>query len=349
MKIKRFVNIHIPISCCTLRCHYCYVTQHHLFNNLPSKIVFKPDFVRKSLSNKRLGGSCHLNLCADGETMLMPNLTEYVQVLLEEGHIISIVSNCTVTKAIDNLCNLTQQQKQHLFIKCSYHYLELKNKGLLSSFFRNVKKLHQNGISITIEITPNDELMSYVDDAIALCTKETGAPPHFTVARDERDARLPILTTLPRKDYEDFWGKFNSELFNFKFKMFGRKITEFCYAGDWFFNLDLYTGILRKCHCTPIIQNIYDDNEKPIKFSAIGNNCPESHCWNAHAMVAMGIIPEIDAPDYALLRDREDKNGEHWLSPEIKEAFSQKLYDNNAHYSIIRKLCTNWAYIRFRK
>ena len=32
-KIKRFIDCYVPVTTCTLRCHYCYITHHRLFDN----------------------------------------------------------------------------------------------------------------------------------------------------------------------------------------------------------------------------------------------------------------------------------------------------------------------------
>lgn len=43
----------------------------------------------------------------------------------------------------------------------------------------------------------------------------------------------------------------------------------------------------------------------------------------------MGVIPELETPTYADIRNRVCEDGREWLSKEVKDAFSQKLADNN--------------------
>lgn len=328
-RINRYINVHIPLSSCNFRCHYCYVTIHQTFSQKIPELRHDVSYIRKALSRKRLGGICHLNFCANGETLLLPQIIECICELVKEGHYITIVSNCTIKKKIEELANLPDDVKQNIFLKASYHYLELQRTGLTQTFFSNLKKIKDSGISFTVEITPNDELIPHIDQAVSLCVEHLGAAPHFTIARDERKTEYPILTNLSRSKYKEIWGKYNSKLFDFKYQMFGKKITSYCYAGDWFFNLDLISGNISKCYNTPVIQNIYEDINAPIYFSAIGYGCPEGHCYNAHAMVSMGIVPEIDAPTYTELRDRVTEKGETWLTDNIRNAFSQKLYINH--------------------
>lgn len=330
-KLKRFINVHISLSNCTLRCHYCYVTLHQTFGHPIPKLERSPDFIRQALSKKRLGGCCHLNFCADGETLLLPELIDVVEQLLLEGHYISIVSNCTLNKRIDELIALPENLRKHIFVKASYHYLELRRLGLLNSFFDNVKKIHDAGISIVVEITPNDELIPFADEAVELCCEKMGAAPHFTVARDEHYEHLPILTSLPRDEYRRVWSKYDSVMFNYKESIFGRPIKKFCYAGDWFLCLDLLNGDISKCYNTPYFQNIYSNLDEPIHYKPIGK-CLMSHCYNGHALLTQGVVPGEKSPTYAATRDRIMKNGKHWLYPEVMSFFSQRLYDNNLHY-----------------
>lgn len=340
-KVVKFINVHVKMSNCTLRCHYCYVTIHQTFGQPIPQLQYSPGFIRHALSKKRLGGCCHLNFCADGETLLFPNLIDIIRELLEEGHYISIVTNATLTNKIEQLTALPEHLKRNLFVKASYHFLELSQRNLLDTFFDNVENLHKSGISITVEITPNDELIPFADEAVKVCHERTGAKPHFTLARDEHSKELPLLTKLSREEYRKTWGRFDSTLFTFKESIFGVPIKRFCYAGEWFLCLDLLSGNLSKCYGTPTIQNIYTDTEIPLKLEAIGKDCPRAHCFNGHSLIPMGVVPGIKSPTYAEERDRITDNGTHWLYPDIAAAFSQRFYQNNTPYPYCRRISMN--------
>lgn len=282
-----------------------------------------------------------MNFCAGGETLLLPGLVDVVEQLLLEGHYISIVSNCTLDKRIDELVALPEDLRKHLFIKASYHYLELKRLGLLDAYFDNVRKLHTAGISLTVEITPSDELVPHIDDAVEICRQKMGAAPHFTVARDEHYNHLPILTSMSRDEYRSVWGQYESVMFSYKESIFGRPITKFCYAGEWFLCLDLLSGDISQCHGTHSYQNIYSNINEPIRNLPIGKHCPRSHCYNGHALLTQGVVPGEKSPTYAATRDRVMPNGEHWLYPEIMAFFSQRLYDNNSQYPWFKRFYIN--------
>lgn len=341
-KIKRFIDVYIPVEACTLRCHYCYITHHRLFNNRLPKFKYSPEHVRQALSKERLGGICLINLCGGGETLLPPEVPQYIRALLEEGHFVMVVTNATVSKRFDEIAQFPKELLKRLFFKFSYHYLELKSRSLLERFWKNIQKVRNVGCSFTLEVTPSDELIPYIDELQQIALENVGSLCHITVARDERDSRhLPILTNLHREEYIKTWSSFNSTLFDYKISVFGVKRKEFCYAGDWSFTLNLGTGIMAQCYCSLLKQNIFEDIEKDIEFIPIGNNCRERHCYNAHAFLALGNIPELLSPTYAYLRNRVCNDGSEWLSPDMKEFMNGKLYELNVEYTDGQKRVIN--------
>lgn len=339
-KLKRFIGIHVPVTTCTLRCSYCYITTHRLFDGPLPQFDFTPEFFRKALSKERLGGTCMLNFCAGGETMLAPNLINYVEAVLKEGHYVSIVTNGTLTKRFDEIAALPKELTERLFFKFSYHYLQLKERGLLDEFFANIRKVRDAGCSFTLEQTPSDDAIPYRDEIIEKAIKEVGAVPHITIARDERvGGRLPILTDLDKDEYIKVWGeKYKSELFDYKLTIFEQPRKEFCYAGDWSSYFNMQTGDMRQCYQTYFTWNIYEDISKPIPWIAIGHNCKELHCYSGHAWLAVGDIPELKAPTYAELRNRACMDGSEWLQPKMKAFMSTKLYETNDEYGFCKKI-----------
>lgn len=348
-KIKRFVDIYVPVTTCTLRCHYCYITQHRLFEGALPQFKYSPQYVRKALSKERMGGVSLLNFCGGGETLLVPQIVDYVRELLEEGHYVMIVTNATVSKRFEEFSKFPKPLLAHLFFKFSYHYLELKQKGLLERFFHNVCLMRDSGASFTLEATPSDELIPYIKEMQQAALDHVGAVNHLTVGRDERVAgELPILTNMSRGDYQKTWSVFKSEFFDYKMSIFGEKRKEFCYAGAWSLYLNLATGMASQCYCSYFSQNIFEDLSKPIKFKPIGNNCQQEHCYNGHAFLVLGLIPELSAPTYGEIRNRKCVDGTEWLQPEMKAFMDTKLFESNKEYSPFGKFCAN-AEIKFRQ
>lgn len=253
-----------------------------------------------------------------------------------------IVTNGTISKRIDDITSFPAHLKKHLFFKFSYHYLELKQRGLFDVFFNNIRKVRDAGCSFTLELTPSDDMVPYIDEIKQRAIAELGAPNHVTIARDERTKnRLPMLTQLSRQDYIDTWRTFDSALFDYKLTIFGHKRREFCYAGDWSFCVNLATGKMKQCYRTYYRADIFRDISRPIPFRAIGNCCKEHHCYNGQSLIVLGDIPSQSTPTYAQLRNRQCLDGSEWLRPEMKSFMSTRLKESNTEYTLWKKIKAN--------
>ena len=345
--IKRFIDLYVPVTTCTLHCHYCYVYQQRLFMNKLPEFRYSPDVVQRALAVERLGGICLVNMCGGGETLLPPQMTDYVRVILENGHYVTVVTNGTVSSRFAEIAAFPSELLSRLHFKFSYHYLELKRKNLFPLFFNNIRRMRDAGCSFTLELTPNDETIPYIDELKELAVRELGAPCQVTIARNDisplRDK--PILTELDHEEFYRVWSAFDSDMMKFKRSIFGVKRKEFCYAGLWSFVLDLGTGMMSQCYGTRRKWPIFDDPEKPLPLLPVGCECPMPHCYNGHAYLTLGNIPELDTITYAQIRNRRCVDGTEWLKPKVKEFFSGKLKDANQQYPWWRKL---WHRLRYR-
>jgi len=316
-----------------------------LFEGPLPRFKYSPEHVRRALSKERLGGTCLINFCAGGETLLAKEVLSYVTELLKEGHYCMVVTNGTISSRLEEFAQLPPELTRHLFFKFSYHYLELKEKNLFETFFNNIRTVRDAGCSFTLELTPSDDAIPYIEDIKARALKELGAWNHVTIARDEKDdSELPMLSKLSREEYKRTWGVFDSKLFDYKYEIFEKKRKEFCYAGDWSFYLNLLTGEMSQCYKSYYNQNIFDDLSKPIVFRAIGANCKEHHCYNGHLWIALGDIPTLQSPTYAEMRNRVCADGTEWLSEDMRNFMSSKLYESNRQYNYVKRLCTNFRY-----
>lgn len=338
-KIKRFIDCNFPVKTCNLRCHYCYVTQNREFDKKLPDFKYSPDIITKALSKKRMGGVCIFNICGEGETLLPPEILPITRGLLEEGHYVNIITNGTLTKRFDEFLQFPPELLERLFFKFSFHYLEFKRLNLLGTFVNNATRIRRAGCSISVEITPSDELIPYIDEIKEFSRENFGALPHITVARNNRNADLPILTNLSKEEYRTTWQQFDSPMFEHKIEFFNEKRNEFCYAGDWTAFLMIGTGEIRKCYCGKTLnQNIFENIDEEIKWEATGKQCPEAHCYNSHAWLTFGAIPELNTITYEQVRNRKCFDGTEWLNPKIKGVFKQKLYQNNKKYNFFKKI-----------
>lgn len=341
-KMKRFIECYYPATRCNLRCQYCYITQQNKWKDKLPECKYNPETIGKALSPKRLGGICHINICGLGETLIPPEMTQIIYNILAQGHYVMVITNGTISNRFKEISEFPREFLNRLSFKFSFHYEELLRLKMFDVFFGNINLMREAGASFSLELTPYDGLIEQIENIKAICMKYVGAYCHITVARDESKRKIPILTNLSREDYLKVWGTFKSEMFDFKMSTFNVKRKEFCYAGDWSFWLNLVTGVARPCYYTLTGQNIFEDISKPIKFLAIGNFCPLPHCYNSHAFLTLGTIPELDTPLYASTRNRVEENKKEWLTEDMKEFLSCKLCESNEIYSARKKLKANF-------
>ena len=327
-KIVKFIDLAIGNENCNLRCEYCYIAQRRLFNNKLIKIPYELSFLRRAFSKRRFGGRCFINFCAGGETLLAEELLPVIKMLLEEGHYVQIVTNGTVSKAFAEITSWGNELTKRLMFKFSFHYLELLRLNLFEKFWANVKAAQENKISFTVEITPCDNLIPHIPDIQKMCDEKlNGAMPHITVARNDRVPGIDILSEHSVEEYEKIWGVFGSQLFALKMSLYHRKVTEYCCAGRDSLSINLETGNVNQCVAHPYIGNIYADITKPVPCQPVGNNCRLPYCFNGHAYLTFGVCKDIECISYLEVRDRVDRDGNHWVQPEMAEAISKKLYD----------------------
>lgn len=336
-KIKRYVECYVPITTCNLKCHYCYITRQQKWKDNIVPIGHSADEIARALSKKRLGGTCLINMCGGGETLLCPDIVQVVKALLEEGHYVMLVTNGTVTKVLKQFTELPKELLKHLIFKFSYHFLELRRLGITEMFFQNIEMMRNAGCSFTLEVTPNDELIPHIPELKEEVLKYLGVLCHITIARDDITESIPILSDLNDDDFYQTWGQFDSDLFDFKKIIFGKHQCDFCYAGDWSVYVNLGTGIMTQCYAEKELDNIYENIDRPLHFKAVGSKCRSPHCYNGHAFLALGDIPELESPTYAQLRNRQDEKGREWLSEDVKGFLSSKLKDSNKEYSKLQK------------
>ena len=327
-RLKRYFDVYVPVTRCNLQCSYCYITQLHVASAEVWPLDYTLSHIRKALSRERLGGTCLLNLCGAGETLLAPYIVELTRELLEEGHYVMLVTNGLPTKRIKELTEeIPEDLQKHLILKISFHFMELKSKGLLDKYFDNIHLIEGSNISFTVELTPSDDAIPYIDEIKKVCLKNLGVLCHITVARDESKREIPILSSLSREDYIKVWGQFDSPLFDFKMRIFGESRKEFCYNGLWGGHINMENGSLSQCYRLRPTR-IFDNLSAPIDFWPVGK-CEMAHCYNGHSWLTLGMIPELITPTYLEMRDRVTIDGRHWVGEEMRQFMSQKLSDNN--------------------
>ena len=339
---RKFIDIILDgTTACNFRCEYCYLNEKSsAYTNQIKTSNHSPQEVRLGLSKKRLGGKCFINICASGETMLSEDIIELVYELLDEGHVVSIVTNGTISKKFKELVNFPPELQENLFIKFSFHFLELKTHNLMDVFFNNVEMIRKSNCSYTIEITPHDSLIPYIQEIKHIFeTYANGAMPHISFARDASKKDLDVLTSLTLNEYMDIWSQFHSNMFELKSQWYNVRIIDFCYAGNWSCRINLMEGSIQSCYRHSSIGNLFIDIDKPFPIQTIAHGCRMPYCFNEHAYFAFGCVPSISCCSYFDVRDRTDRYGNHWVKQKLGNFIKQKLYDNNyqfaAHHQLI--------------
>lgn len=332
-KIKKILLMHVPMSICNFRCHYCYLAQRdEAYQNQQPKMQYTPEEVARACSVKRLGGLAYMNFCAEGETLLTKDIDLYVRALVEEGHYAEIVSNLTITPMLEKILAWPQNILKRVEFKCSFHYLELKKRGLLDIFAQNVQKIWEAGASANIEITPSDALIPYLDEVKAFSLANFGALPHITIARDDRTKGIEKLTQLSEAAYAQTWGQFDSDFWKYKMEIFGKPRKGFCYAGKWSAYINMATGQATQCYIGEWIGNAFANPDAPFPEKPIGK-CPIAHCYNGHMLMTLGLIPGDTEIRYGDIRNRVREDGSMWLQPELLAFFNSQCIESNERFS----------------
>lgn len=344
-QIKRFIDCHVPVNLCNFQCDYCTVGQWRAIDGKgPEKYTlfkYPVEQMVAGLSKERMGGICSINLCGNGETFLHPQLLELVELLLKEGHFVSIVTNGTVTKSLDYLYNLDYEMRSRIFIKFSFHYIELKKKNLLEKYFENVHRAHKAGLSLTVELVASDSNVELIDEIKNVCMEEFGVLCHLTDPRANTTNDIRHLTEMPMDEHIRVWSQFNSRLFDYRQATWGQnRKSHFCYGGVWSFNLDLGTGRLKQCYRdAKTVQYIFENVEEPIHFVPRGHFCSLPHCFNSHVFDChAGAVPDIKSPEYIELRNRVLPDGTEWVKEPYKSIYSVKVSENHQQYTEEEKI-----------
>lgn len=333
-RIHKFIELLVHGTTeCNFHCEYCYVWRKNEFTKGRTTSAYSAKEIRCALSRNRMGGPCHMNACALGETLLSQDIVELTYELLEEGHYVSLVTNGTIVPKIDAMLRFPDEMLARLFFKLSFHYAELKRTNLYEVFWANVDKIKNSPCSYSIEITPCDSLIHHIDDIKTEFEERAGgAMPHITFTRDADKEGLDLLSDLSLEEYRDIWGCFDSDLFTLKSSLYKQKISQACYAGNWSYRINTVNGNLQSCYQQELKGTVFDDIDKPLPIRTVKQNCNMDYCFNNHAFLAWGDVPEITCDTYYKVRNRVEKDSKYWVKEPYAAAMKQKLYENNFEY-----------------
>lgn len=326
-KIVKFIDCQVNVDYCNLRCDYCYLRQMNYEYGRRYSPLHSAEYIRKAFSKERLGGICYINFCGVGETLLFHELYDIVKELTSEGHYVQIVTNATIKKEIDRYID-SDMDLSKVFFKCSLHYEQLLKRNLLDLFADNVKRLMQTDISVSVEIIPDDASVVYIDDIKNYCLNNFGALPHVSVERDSGKEDRRVCTKYSMQEYRKIWSVFDSELFVCKLEHLENQGYHYCNAGIVSGELSLTNGDLYSCIMNESLGNFYNDFSKDPFNNAVGWKCGSPYCHNCHAFLTFGCVSDQMTCTYLNIRDRIDKNGNHWIKSQMRNIMAQRLTGN---------------------
>lgn len=345
--IYRFINTNLPTEGCNLRCEYCYIRQHGdedmlKIDRQKKLFAYPTDYMLRALRKERMGGVCMFNISGTGETLLNSEIFRITYGLLEEGHYVALISNCTITKVIEQFGDMPLEYRHRLFFKASFHYRELKKRGLLQTYVRNIHFMKKREIAFSIEIVSNDYVLDELDELKEFCLQNFGALPHILAGRDEsvRGTYPKYETKLPEWKFRETWASFDSELFRYQDTDYVLPHNnEFCYAGVYTGCLNLESGTFAPCPGGKVITNFFENIEQPVQFAPVGA-CPFPYCFCGFFLhVLAGVAREKYEPNvkFFQFRDRQCEDGSTWLTPSIREVFSHRCAEYHDDFAPDKK------------
>ena len=341
--MRRFIECLLPITTCNLHCSYCYIIQGNRRTNEKAIFQYSPEHIGKALSKERLGGVSLISITGSGETFIPQELPQIVYEILKQGHFINITTNGTLTRQIKNFLTETEGFHNHIHISFSFHYVELLKKGLVRTFFDNVRMVREAGCSFLLQINLSDEYLEHWEEIKRISLEYCGAYPQVALTRKETNNTFKIHSSLSFEEYIKKGKEMRSPLFDFTCKNFMVKRKEYCYAGYWSGKLNLGTGVMTGCYGNGIQQNIFKNLKDKIKWCPIGHHCDFQYCFNSSHFISQGIIPELEPlPSYGELRNREYA---HWYTDEMRDFLYQKFQYTNPLLSGRQKKYYDLQYI----
>ena len=328
MKPKLMINASVPGNICNLKCSYCYAKTNDYY---PAKYDYPVEHIIKALSHERLGGIAYISFCSNGETLFHEETIDIIAGCVNMGHLVCVVSNCTMTDKIDLLISkIKPEMLKNFCLRGSYHYLELKRTKLLDTYFNNLKKVIDNGGNAYPYLVLSNDYIPYIDELINCSLEKIQAKPHATPCLDFSGGKDFFMSKFYDKELQaSCESKFESKILKRNTEIVSiNSHKHFCYAGKMSFVLLLQTGDIMKCYNTPITQNIFKNINEPIILEPIGFNCGFSVCGCYHEMQGFGIQPDLN---YETLKELYERT--NLFNPEFLENIDEKIINDTNRLS----------------
>lgn len=300
-KVSRAITVYVQGNACNLQCDYCYYNNSNPSEKtIKAKIEYPLDVMISAFSPERIGGVADVTIIGSTETLLTEEVIPFVHGLLGLGHVVTVVTNATITERISKLIDCPMECKKNLILKCSFHYRELIKKQLMDVYFSNIKMAVAAGVSAYPFVVICPDYVGELENIGNLIQENLGTKAHCSPCLDIKNAYDlkfgAAFNPEPSENLHEVLEKnFDMRIFDecVKYKQVDVQ-NSFCYAGCWSVVVDFATGIQRKCHGYPAeIGSFYDNVENLYKWGEpVAMSCGIESCALQYNFFSEGLLPD---------------------------------------------------------
>lgn len=300
-KVSKAITIYVEGNSCNLQCEYCYQKNSNpTEKSIVVNLLYPIDEMIRAFSPKRLGSLAEITVIGCAETLLTQQIIPFVHGLLEYGHVVTVVTNATLSERIDRLLDCSEECLQNLILKCSFHYRELIKKELLNTYFINIKKALNAGASAYPFVVICQDYVNEFETISKIMMDNLGIQAHCspcTEVNNSFDLRFGAnFNPMPNESLMEQLDKyFDTRIYKecIKYKSVDVQST-FCYAGSWSICIDFMTGKMCKCHGCPVESgNFYQNIDEPFIWKEpIAMSCAIESCALQYNFFSEGLMPD---------------------------------------------------------
>lgn len=301
-KVSKAITVYVPGYGCNLQCDYCY--QRNAFpvdKPAPMKLKYPLETMIKAFSPERIGGLAEFTVIGSAETLLAKEIVPFVHGLLHYGHVVTIVTNATLSQRINELLDCPELDLRNLIVKASFHFEELMKRFLLSTYFDNIKAVLKKGASAYPFVVISPAYLNYLKEISELMQFNLGIKAHCSPCnkiKNEHDLIYssdfdPVPTEKLMTELDKY---FDTRIYRecVRYKDINVQTT-FCYAGSWSLGVDLSTGSVLKCHNYPIYgKSFFENIDQPYEWDEpVAMSCGIESCCLQYNFFSEGLLPDF--------------------------------------------------------